>query len=336
MLWAITRKFRLFTPFLGILLLSACTDAVKPIAKAEHAAQGVLAADISRDGQFAVVATVHSGVGFWDLKRNVLLYQWDHGDKGQGGITAVDISPDNSRVITADRRTFVIWNANQGFAYGYWQAPADIRDVAVSDKGRYVLLGLGDGRVIHIDMTTGRRLEFLGHGERAVSSVDMSPNGLWALSGGHDYRAILWNTKTGKPKRLFEHDSRVVKVVLDSKGQYAFTAGTMGNALIWDLQTGRQVSRLKLKPREYVIAAARFAHQKQWIATGSPGRLIKVWDILSGDLLYQFYASPRQQGKPSGAIVYALAFSEDDRRLMSESSAGFGEIWDLSVNPKPQ
>jgi len=327
---------RLLAATLVGLSLFACQPEKQSVAEWQHAAVGVLDAVISKDGRFAVVASVNFGAAYWDLEQNALKFQWKHNDSPDDAITSVNLSPDGLRAITANKRTFIIWNTHSGKAYGYWQAPADIRAVAISDKGRYVLLGLGDGRAIHIDMNTGRRLEFTGHRAEAIASVDLSANGLWAFTGGNDYRAILWNSKTGKPFQLFEHKTRVTQVKLGNDGKQAFTSGTLGNAVLWDIQTGNEISKLDLKKREYVISSVGFSHDGNYLVTGAPGKDISVWRAASGQRLNQWRARTRSQGKPSGAIIYAVAFTHDDQFVISESSAGYGEKWPMNPVPDTQ
>ncbi len=310
-----------------VSLLGGCEPPKESVAEWQHTAIGMLDAAISQDGRFALVSSVNFGASYWDLESNTLKFQWKHNNNPEDGIVAVNLSPDGTRAITADRRTFIIWNTNSGFAYGYWQAPAEIRAVAIANKGRYVLLGLGDGRAIFIDMNTGRRMEFTGHRAEAVASVDLSANGVWAFTGGNDYRAVLWNTRTGKPRQLFEHKTRLTKLRLDSSGKQGFTSGTLGNAFIWDLQTGAQIARLQLNKREYVVSAARFSNDGKKLATGAPGRDISIWSTATGKREIQWRARTRRQGKPGGAIIYAVGFTKNDNYLLTESSAGYGEKW---------
>ncbi|MEE4244889.1 MAG: hypothetical protein V2I33_05735 [Kangiellaceae bacterium] len=317
-----------------IVLLTGCEQAVEADASWQHAAVGVLDATVSDDGKFAVVSSVNHGVGYWDLTRNELLYQWRHNDNPDDMILATDISPDGTRAITANQRTFIIWDTSNGRNYGYWQAPADITAVAISELGRFVLLGLKNGKVIHIAMETGRRLEFTGHRDESIASVDISANGTWAFSGGNDHRAILWNTRSGEPRYIFEHDTRVTQVRLEAKGRLAFSSGTRGNAIIWDLERGAERTRLRLKSREYVISAAAFSSDATIIATGAPGRDISLWSTRSGVRVLQRQAKIRQQWKPSGAIVYALAFSSNDQFLISEASSGWGQKWSVPAEVK--
>ncbi|NVJ49101.1 MAG: hypothetical protein HWE13_00750 [Gammaproteobacteria bacterium] len=309
-----------------VLILSSCDKGPEAVAKWPHAAVGMYEASLSDDGRLALVATVNHQASLWDLERNERLFDWRHNDNPDAGITATDLSPDGSRAITADNRTFVIWNTRSGKPYGYWQAPATITAVALADKGKYVLLGLVDGRAIHIDMETGRRLEFTGHRDNRIASVDMSANGLWAFTGAYDRRAVLWNTQTGLPRYVFEHESRVSQVRLEAQGRLAFSSGTRGNAVIWDLESGSERVRLALKPREYVISSAAFSTDGQLLATGAPGRDIRLWSTQSGALLQSWQAAVRNQWKPSGAIVWAVAFTADGH-LVSEASSGFGEKW---------
>ncbi len=309
------------------LFLIACNQSERAAEESQHTAVGTLDAVISDDARFSIVSSVNHGVGYWDLKKNQLLFNWSHSDSDEQAIIATGISPDNKRAITADNRNFVIWNTTSGQSYGYWRAPARIRAVAISNLGRYVLLGLEDGRAIHIDMNTGRRIEFTGHRAEAVASVDLSANGVWAFTGGNDYRAILWNAKTGKPKRLFEHKTRVTLMKLNESGTLAFTAGTLGNAHIWDLTNGEKLASLSLKKREYIIVSASFSHDNQQLVTGAPGKNISLWNVKNGKKIKQWQARTREQWKPSGAIIYAVAFTSNDKNIYSESSAGYGERW---------
>lgn len=191
-------------------------------------------------------------------------------------------------------------------------------------------MALGDGRVIHLSLLTGRRLEFEMHTE-AVNSIDISPNGRYVLSGANDFQAIFWDAQTGQPIDQWAHDSRVVLVAFSADGGYAFTAGNKADANIWSLADGNQVSTLKLKERQYVLSSARFSNDNSTLLTGAPSRELVLWDVQSGQSLQTIRVSSRTRNKPTGAIVYAVGFT-DDGKLLSESSAGWGEVW--AINPE--
>lgn len=293
----------------------------------EHAKSGVYDAAYSDDGRFAVVSTISEGALLWDLAENKPLYRWQHDKHGDNAIVNIDFSPDGKWVITAEENTYVIWNTATGQALGYWKTDTDITDVAISNNGKYVLLGLKDGRALHVNQKTGRRLEVIAHRNEAVASVDLSSNGRIAVTGGYDHRALAWDAKTGKEIAAFEHQSRVTLVVLDRKTKRVFSADNKGRAFIWKLRSGDTVSQLQLKERQYNISAAHFSMDGTHLLTGSPGRIISSWDSRTGTHLKSWSAAKRGTWVPKGAIVYAVAFADDGQSIVAEISNGYGQRW---------
>ena len=101
------------------------------------------------------------------------------------------------------------------------------------------MIGRANGKVLFFDPSTGRRLEFLGHQEK-VNTVDISPNGQFALTGSNDYKAYLWSTQSGQIIHVFDHTNRVTMVAIDDQSRYLFTA---------DSQMMRQFGMFKLVMR---------------------------------------------------------------------------------------
>ncbi len=352
---------RLWFPLLVIVfLLAGCSGRDTPTNSWEHAADGSYSAALSRDGHLALVSSVHHGIGLWDLEHNQLKYRWDHQQQSDNLVLSVALSDDGNYAITADSHTFVIWHTDSGEAEGYWNMGSDpecvtrylseqaldpalaenqhnaqqqcllrIRDVAISNNGRHVLLGLGNGKVVFQDMDSGRRLEFLGHQEK-INTLALSPNGRYALTGGNDYVAYLWDTRTAQPLYRFVHPSRVTKVALHHNGKYAFTADSKRQATIWDLSTGQPVSQLQFEHRQNVFSAVRFSDDGSLLATGAPSRALVLWDTQTGKQLQQWHVTPRTDTRPESAVVHAVSFFGDNS-LLTESSAGLAETWPITV-----
>ncbi len=315
----------------SFLLLSGCEQSHTPLSQMRHSAIATYDADISDDGEFALVASVNHDAGYWRRADDTLLFTWNHGE-GDTDIIAVDISADGSRAITATDTDIAVWDTTTGENLGFYQLhQSDLRDIKLSNGGQFLVMALGDGRVIHLSLNTGRRLEFEMHTE-AVNSIDISPNGRYVLSGSNDFRAILWDAQTGQPIDQWQHQSRVVLVALSSDGSFAFSAGNKADAFIWSLADGNQVSRLSLKERQYVLSAARFAPDNDYLLTGAPSRELALWHTQTGALAQMIKVSTRTRDKPTGAIIYAVGFSTDGK-LLSESSAGWGEVWEKIILP---
>ncbi len=312
------------------LLISGCSSEQSPaVSYYEHATDSSYAATLSIDGSYSVVSSVHHGLSLWDVKKNALKYQWSHQGSDNNLVLVSAISANNSHALTADRDNFVLWDIATGESGGFFKVrESNIRDVALSNDAKHILVGKSNGVVVHITLSSGRRIEFLGHQEK-INSVDMSPNGRFALTGSNDYVAYLWNTETGQVIHRFNHPSRVTKVALDPKGRYAFTADSQKQAQIWDLLTGKAISRLNYLSRQKVFSTVRFNQDGTLLATGSPSRKLVLWDVKTGDKLQNWTVAPRKKSRPKGAVVHSVAFINDDTQLLTESSSGLAEVWDI-------
>ena len=291
---------------------------------------GSYGAAISQDATLALVSTIHNGMILWDLKQDKALFQWQHHKLANHQVFLLKIAPQNKYAITAGRTDFVVWDIKTGKAKGYWQVgQSPIRDIAISANGEQVLAGLVDGKVLHINIATGRRLEFLGHTEK-INSVALSSNGRYALSGSNDFQAILWDTQTGQVVKRFIHSSRVSMVALENDGRYAFSADSKKQATIWDLTTGKKLSQLHYKSRQQIFSSVSFANNGQWLITGSPSRKLALWDTKSGQLLQKWRVTPRKNTRPEGAVVYDAKLYNNDT-IITSSSSGLTELWQINT-----
>lgn len=318
------------TWLLPALFVAACTPSTdKPLQRSQHAVEGSYAGDISNDGKWSVISSIHHGISVWDLEKNALAYQWAQQQSSSDNLVlAIDISDTNSHALTASRENFALWNMKTGQSEGYWKVrESNIRDIAVSNEGDYLLIGKGNGTVLHVSVDSGRRLEFLGHEEK-INTVDMMPNGRVAMSGANDFIAYVWDTVSGQIIYQFNHTSRVSKVALDPLGRYAFSADSMKSAHIWDLKTGKLITTLKGTKRHEVFSSARFSPDGKTLVTGAASSKVSVWDIKTGKRTASWHVTPKEAKRPTGAVVYSLAFS-DNNTLLTISSSGYAELWPL-------
>ena len=310
--------------------ISACQPTgTKPIQRWQHAIEGAYAGEISSDGKYSVTSSIHHGMSLWDLENNALKYNWSQQQKSSDNLVlALSISDNSSHVMSASKENFSLWNIKTGQSEGYWKVRnSSIRDIAVANNGDYLLIGKSNGTVVHVNMYNGRRLEFLGHSEK-INTVDMLPNGRVAISGGNDFIAYVWDTVTGQVIYRFNHPSRVSKVALDPLGRYAFSADSMKGAHIWDLKTGKLVSDLKGTKRQEVFSSVRFSADGKTLITGAASKKVSIWDIATGKRRSSWHVLPKDAKRPTGAVVYSVAF-RDNNHILTESSSGYAELWQV-------
>jgi WD40 repeat protein len=309
------------------LILTGCHSEPPSDRQIPLSSVGAVSADLSADGKLALVTSIEQGTLAWDLEHDKQLWRWRLSDSPKEQVFITRFGPGDSHAVIASLETFAIWRLDTGQAEGYYSLPESrLRDIAISGDGRDVLVGREDGKAEWIDTRTGRRLQFLGHTEQ-VNSVDLSPNGRYALTGGNDYSAYLWDTQSGQVLHRFNHEGRVVMVRLDESGRYAFTADSRSGR-IWDLVSGKELSRLDKQARFEVYTSARFVNQGQWLVTGAPSRKLTLWQVKDGKALANWAVAPRPGVKPPSAVVYAAALRDNDH-LVSASSSGLAEIWTI-------
>ncbi len=308
------------------MLLGACSD--KPPAEILHQIHtdnGAYAADLSQNGLYAAVSS-NQGIRLWNTQLGLPKYLWQQQPGQENQVHIVKISQDNQAVLTSDKQSFAVWSVNTGANKGYYKInDANIAVADISDQGQFVVLGLLTGKVIHINLETGRRIEFLAHQER-ISALDMSANGQYVLSGDYAGQAILWDSQTAQPVHQFSHQGRVSQLSLDNKARFAFTANSTNESWIWDLKTGHKHSALQYPARQQIFTTVKFSHHGHILATGAPNQKIKLWSVYSGELIAQW----QFEADNFAATVLDFAFSPDDRQLSAETSFGVLQRWDIS------
>jgi WD40 repeat protein len=334
-----TLKSSIFQPFKPILLvlftiwLAGCGLAeTESQGQLDQSIGGALAADINTDAQISVVSSIDNGISVWSLDQHRQIFNFRHAGEGDNLVTHLDISYDGLYLLSADKEAFGLWDLTVGEPVGFWRIDeARIRDIAVSKKGLAILIGKSNGKVMYLEPQTGRRLEFLGHSEK-INSVDLSPNGNYALTGGNDYVAYLWDTRTGQIVYTFRHTSRVSTVILDEYGRYALTADSKDQSIIWDLTTGRKIAELDYFERQKILTAGKFSQDGQYLLTGSPSRSLDLWDVASGQRIKQYKVGIRPDATMPTAMVYGVDYL-NEQQIMSLSSSGYAEVWNV---PKPK
>lgn len=315
---------------LMVLFVAGCVTEQKPLKTWEHSNTGLFEAAVSHDGNFAVVSSFSEGTSYWDLNNDKRLYDWRHQDSGENNIALAVFSANDSHVLTADSRTFVVWSTETGEPLGYWAVEADILDAALSADAKHILLGLKDGRSLHIDRLSGRRLEVIAHRNEWVTSVAMSADGRIVATGGNDNRVMVWDSQSGDELQRFEHSHRIVKVALDHAAKQLLTADENRNAYVWSLDSGQQNTQLKLQRNELIIVDARFSASGKELLVAFPGRKFGLWSTNTGRRLQGWSTPSRKHGwVPQGSTVYAVAFSNNDSTIVAQSSNGLGGKWKI-------
>jgi WD40 repeat protein len=318
---------RLFL-LLSITAFTGCSDKGKELKHWLHEDTGSYGAVISDDSRYLLTGSIGGYGRVWDVDQGKVLYSVQHEDNDEGGIIAADFSADSQYLVTIEQQSIARWRVSNGKLVGYWSWP-DLRDVAISANGRYALIAMKANQAIYFDMQQGKMVYVFPHHEK-INSVALSRDGRFALTGSDDWHASLWDLKTGKHIWARNMQYKIAHVELSDDGNMAFANAFVGQARIYATnKEGALLSELDIKSRGMTVVSADFSDDGSLLATGRASKGIDIWDIKTGKLLKTWLPEVKHLVQPDSATILDLKISADNTQLLSESSAGIGQLWSL-------
>ncbi|UKP00036.1 WD40 repeat domain-containing protein [Nostoc sp. UHCC 0870] len=156
-----------------------------------------------------------------------------------------------------------------------------------------------------------------GHSGK-VTSVAISPEGEFLVSGCTDQNVNVWDINNGKFIRTLAGNlGEVSSVAVSPKGDFVAVGSCehpRSNVKVWDLKTGKLLHTLlgHQKPVNVVVISP----DGQILASGS--NKIKIWNLEKGDRISTLWHT---------SAVHAIAISPDGKILASGSSDTKIRLW---------
>lgn len=313
---------RRFCLFALCLLLCACGD--QPTRQWETAAQGAFSASLSPNGEYVTVGSIEHGGSLWRLKDGERLYNWNHTQGAFSELVASTFSTDSNFVLTAEKKRMVLWSVNSGKPGGFWPIDAGVQALALSDNGRYAMVGLGNYNILYIDVARNQILKTLPHAGK-VNAVAISADGLVGVSGAEDGLVNVWDLQQGKETFAYRMGDDISSVAISRDGKLVFGALYYGHGKIWEAKTGKEIATIGY--RRTTITCARFAADNKTLLTGFTARRVVLWDIASGENRQDWRADPPYLWKRSGLVVVDVAYSKNPGEYLSVFSNGLVNQW---------
>jgi small GTP-binding protein len=188
---------------------------------------------------------------------------------------------DNSRALSGSGDgTFRLWDLDSGKCLATIEYGADNNDdgrgCAVNRAGTKVLSGHYDGRVRLWSLKTGKRLATLKGHSASVNSVQITPDGRFAVSGSDDKTVKVWDLKAGSCVGTLEgHQNDVHSVAISSDGGLIASTGfTDETVRLWDWKSGAclQVIQYGGRPSPTSVAFSREG-SRLVVGTADPSRV---------------------------------------------------------------
>ncbi|MGK0498499.1 MAG: WD40 repeat protein [Oceanicoccus sp.] len=206
------------------------------------------------------------------------------------------------------------WNHKQGEV-------SNIIASGFSPAGLYALTADHQTLVLW-DTSSGQALTFWT-APNEVMSIDLTPNGNYALLGLADYSAVLFDVKKGGIKRSFYHQDRVRSVALSDDGKLALTGSEDQTAKLWNLNSGEEL--FSWQHEDEVVTVALSPDGSKAFTVAKYDKAV-IWDTTSGIAIGELPlgASAIKRGQS----FTSARFSASGQLLLTGNSDRLVQLWD--------
>jgi len=239
--------------------------------------------------------------------------------QGNGTVSSATFSPDGTLLVTIPSRldgTAQVWDARTGASVavlrGEKQQP--LFAVAFSADSRSIATANAKGIVIVWRVRSGTRVGRVGGPAPWLTAAAFSRDGrsIIGVGGAFGRRSgvRIWDLRTKRVSRVLRGmPSALDSATLSPRGTYAITIGE-GVADLWDVRSGRRISRLESDGK---VEQAAFSLDERRLVTQGAESPPTVWSTADGTRLTTF----RLTGGPGVGRPGRVTFSPDGKRVLA-------------------
>lgn len=197
----------------------------------------------------------------------------------------------------------------------------EIKDVAFSPDGEWIVSAGGDGMLKVWDVRTKRELYTLTQFNDEIKGVDVSPDGE-LIASACTSKITLWNVETRKEIRTLAEGAKELACVTFSPSGKEIGGGGWESLQVWDVETGERNLTFDYYDSGMVHDVSFSPDGKKVVGSGTFGP--RVWDASTGEAL------PTLGGDRGARLTASVAFDGDGRRIVAGGN-GAVTVWDSAT-----
>ncbi|KAG5332620.1 WDR3 protein, partial [Acromyrmex heyeri] len=252
-------------------------------------------------------------------------------------VRAICFSSDNLAFATASGDSVKLWNrptlsslrtVQCGYALTITFVPGD----------RHLIVGLKDGKMLIIDISSGDILEEISAHSKELSSITLFPDLKGVASGGGDQTVKFWNFELIQDSdnqikakvlsvlhvRTLKLEESVLCVRISPNNRFLAVSLLNSTIKIFFLDTFKFF--LSLYGHELPVLCMDISSDSTLIATGSQDRNIKIWGLDYGDCRRSIFAHDDS--------VTGLSFVPGSHYFFTSGKDGKIKQWDADIYKK--
>lgn len=272
-------KYKLTAENNIIKLSEAENNTVLLILKGDTGA--IITSAFSAGGKYIAASSVNKTF-IWESKTGKLLpFPKDE----LTSVSEVKFSPDEKFLFTRIRdKSYKLWDIESGIVL--INSPVNGRNsspfpsfASFSPDNKYLIAMSDSGTTKLWEAKTGKLMHTF---KREFGGAVFRPDSKNFITKSLE----LCDVETGRLiYKLTGHKFSVRYATFNSDGSYILTAGQDGNAIIWDVKTGKEYRKLVGYSD---LMSAQFSSDSKYIVTASSDGVLKLWSTERGKLLYSF------------------------------------------------
>jgi len=205
-----------------------------------------------------------------------------------------------------------------------------VKPIIFSPDGKYFITGsnhIDDGSLKIRVMKTGEIIRMMDGHRRDVTSLAISSDGKYLVSGSTDETIKIWDFKSGVLIRTIKNFSiegwkhwtkkQVISVGISKDSKYIFSTGRDSCVKVWDFKSGEHIRTIG--DINHPIWLIEVSPDEKHIICGAE-KTIEVWDYISGNLIRTINAS--EYGN-------SILISPDGKYIISSSRGNSIKVWDF-------
>jgi WD40 repeat protein len=268
---------------------------------------GAYALALAPDGRTLVSAGMGGSLWLWDLA-------------GRRAAGRLFVNPQAEQ----DWR---VWETGKNSPWGVVPSlPQEVRSLAVSPDGRWLVAAGSGAEVARWDLSAGRPERQPLPGKHITFALGFSPSGrTLALGQGGDVE--LWDVATWTLRRtLTGHRGLLLALAFAPDGRRLASGGADGRVLLWDPGAGRQTAALAAHTPS--VGGVAFTPDGKTLASGGQDGKVRLWNVRTGQELATL--------EGHRGSVLAVAFSPDGQTLASGGASDnhAGEVYLWQARPR--
>ncbi|CAI4232450.1 unnamed protein product [Auanema sp. JU1783] len=240
--------------------------------------------------------------------------------------------------------TIKIWDYESGDFERSLKGHTDaVQDIAFDKSGKLLVSCSADLsiKIWEFGGTYGALKTMKGH-DHNISSVCFVPSGDFILSASRDHTVKMWEVETGYCVHTFRGHTEWVRMIrIHPDGTHFATASIDQSVIVWALQS--KTAKATLREHDNVVECVEWAPesalapirsengkpsvdalaQPYIIVSGSRDKTIKVWDALSGTVLFNLIGHDNW--------VRGLKFHPKGKYLLSVADDKTLRIWEIAA-----